>query len=69
MSWYPELDSQIKIKIKNELYLSFYATKADFLNHLQVLVHFSWKQKIDLAILKADVDKLEIAKLQFYWIK
>ena len=52
-------------RVKVELDLSNYTTKADFKNATGVDTSKSAK-KVDLAILKNEVDKLDIGKLQNY---
>ena len=51
-------------KVKVELYLSNYATKADLEQMQQELIHQNLLKKTDLANLKSDVDKLNIDELK-----
>ena len=50
-------------KVKVELDLSNYETKADFKNATGVVTS-KFAKKVDLASLKSDVDKLDIDKLK-----
>ena len=50
-------------KVKVELDLSNYATKAD-LKMQQALIHQKFAKKVDLTNLKSNVDKLHIDKLK-----
>ena len=54
-------------KVKIALYLSNYATKADFKNATGVDAS-KFAKKVDLASLKYNVDKLDIDKLKMYQV-
>ena len=60
--YFPELKS-LGRKVKVKLDLSTYATKTDLKNATGVDTS-SFAKKVDLAILKSDVDKLDIDKLK-----
>ena len=62
ISYYPELDSHGRNKIKAELYMSNYVTKADSKGATSVDISHL-EAKSDLTRLKAGVDKIDIDKL------
>ena len=61
MSYYPELDSHIRDKVKVVLDLSNYATKKQLDDAVADRPNLAAKS--EFITLKADVDKLEISKL------
>ena len=63
MSYYPETNNHVRNKIKVELDLSNYATKAD-LNRATGVDTFNLAAKSYLASLKAEVDKIIVDKLK-----
>ena len=62
MNYYPEPDSHIKDKVKVALDLSNYTTKEE-LDHATGVETFDLAAKKDFIALKAEVDKLDFAKL------
>ena len=60
--YFPESKS-LKERVKDELDISNYATKADLKNATEVDTS-KFAKKVDLASQKANVDKLDIDKLQ-----
>ena len=62
MSYYPQLDSHIRGKVKVVLDLANYATKKE-LDHATVVDASDLDAKKDFIALKAEVDKLEINKV------
>ena len=63
MSYFPELVSHIKNKIKPESDLSNYETKSD-IEKETAIDRSKFAKKDDLASLETDVDKLGIGKLK-----
>ena len=51
-------------KVKVELFLSNYATKADLINTTGVETYRNLLKKVYLASLKSEIDKLDIGKLE-----
>ena len=62
MTYYSESDSHIRCKVKVVLDMSNYATKKE-LDHATGVDTFDLAAKKDFIVLKAEVDKLGIAKL------
>ena len=62
MSYYPETDSHIRDKVKVELDLLNFVTKKE-LDHATAVDTSDLAAKKDFIALKAEVDKLGIAKL------
>ena len=62
MSYYPEPDSHIRDKVEVALYLSNYETEKE-LEHATAVDTAGLAGKKDFIALKAEADKLDIAKL------
>ena len=62
MSYYPPYKSSSN-NIKEELYLTNYATKTD-LNNITHVDTSSFASKTNLAALKSEVDKIDVDKLK-----
>ena len=63
VSYFPELYTRSRTKIKIELDLSNYTTQSDFKNATDIET-LDFAKKADLASLKSDIDELDIGKLE-----